>query len=112
MNILSELTTTDNSSCNGIVYKAEISLFETKYGINYNIKLKINKKLSCPGCSLCNYDSGLSEIDVDHWPIIDIEKAENGKYYTIEIVNQHRDYESSIIDSWDLKLIEFIPEHV
>lgn len=113
-NLLEDLKTLDiNKSCKGIIYKAEVSLFQTKRGIGYTIRLNEAKKLSCPGCSICNfkrgYDSGLSEIDVDDWPIIGIENVKNGKYYTLETINQHRDYETGIIDDWDLALVEVNP---
>ena len=98
---------TEKKSCNGLVYRAEISHYIVNRGISFSVKLNKQKRLSCPGCELCWWlYEAVGEINLD-WPVEGIESAEQGKLYTLDICNEEKDWESGIVDSWDLRLIEF-----
>ena len=93
--------------CQGAVFRANVSNCLTKSGFGFFVRLNKIKKLSCPGCNKCGWqDDNFAEVNND-WPIINIEKAEHGKLYTIGICNESRDWESGVIDQWDLELIPY-----
>jgi hypothetical protein len=93
--------------CKGYIYKASVIHSNTSKGLGFSVKLVKSKQLSCPGCSSCGWlDDSLSEVN-NEWPILGIEEAENGKLYTIDSCNESRDWESGIIDSFDLKLVPY-----
>lgn len=94
-------------TCKGRVYRANVSHCQTKTGILFAVRLREMKRLSCPGCEYCGWlDADLPELGLD-WGIINITEAENGKLYTIEMCNIQRDWESGMVDDWDLKLVEY-----
>lgn len=94
--------------CKGVVFKADVQHCRTQRGVLFSIRLNKMKRMSCTGCAYCWWlDEDLSNIDSEYWPIIDIEKAEHGKLYTIEMCNVGRDWESGHVDSWDLKLVPY-----
>lgn len=98
----------EDAGCIGIVYRADVQHCKTQRGILFSIRLNKLKKKSCPGCSNCGFmEDDLGEIDPHSWPIIDIEKAEHGKLYTLAVVNMSRDWEGGFVDSWDLKLVPY-----
>lgn len=96
------------NSCKGQVFKASVNNFTTrKRGFGFEIRLVPMKRMSCPGCEKCGWlHENFNEINND-WPILNIENCEDGKFYTIGICNELRDYESGMIDAWDLQLIEY-----
>jgi len=110
--ILTEMTKIKpESTCKGRVYRADISHCRTKRGFGLFMRFNEVKRLSCPGCddnSCCVgwEDEELDEISWEHWSIIDIEKAEHGKLYRLVQCNMSRDWETGIIDDWDLKLVD------
>jgi len=94
--------------CKGRIYKANVYMGPTAGGFASIIRFVELKKKSCHGCKYCGpIDSDLQEVNWKDWPIIDIEKAEHGKLYTLEVCNVGYEIESGVIDEWDLKLVEY-----
>lgn len=92
-----------------VVYKADVQHCQTVKGVLFSVRLNKVKKLSCPGCAYCGaIEDDLSNIGVD-WPIIGIEACEHGKLYTISECNISKDWETGVVDDWDLKVTEYIP---
>lgn len=92
--------------CQGSIFKAEKSLFRTERGFGLTIRLRKIKKLSCPGCSACEWeDDAFGEICND-WPILNIEEATSGKFYKLVICNEVYERGWGAPISWDLKLME------
>lgn len=99
------------SYCKGSVFLAKVQHFQTSasQGFGFSVRLKKNKKLSCPGCRWCAWQSeNFAEVCND-WPIHGIENVKDKKLYTIEVCNESKDWETGQIDSWDLKLVEYSP---
>jgi hypothetical protein len=65
------------------------------------------KKLSCKGCEHCGWlDEALCEICND-WSLIGINDVIDGNLYKIVACNESKDWESGMVDSYDLKLEEY-----
>lgn len=98
-----------NHKCQGAIFKAEVTNFRTSRGLSFQVKLVKSKKLSCPGCMSCAWqDESFDEVSND-WPISNITEVENNAFYSVDITNVQRDYESGLLDYWDLLLVKFTP---
>jgi len=99
---------TDTKTCQGAIFKAQVNHFLTKKeGFGFQVRLIPIKKLSCPGCIKCYWQSDdFSQVSND-WPIIGIDKCENGKLYKVSIYNESRDWETGFVDEWYLYLVEY-----
>ncbi len=99
----------EEKHCQGQVFKANVQNFRTKRNdFGFSVRLIPMKRMSCPGCEKCGWQSEIfGEISND-WPIVGIESVEDGKFYTISVCNESRDWESGQINDWDLCLIEYI----
>jgi len=96
--------------CLGTVYRASVSFYLTARGFAQTVKLNKLKKLSCPGCKYCGWENDtLSEVNKD-WPILGMDKVEDQKLYTLGMCNVTTDWESGIVDGWDLELVEYVPD--
>lgn len=97
----------DAQHCKGLIFQADVSCCPTRKGIGFFVRLNLLKRKSCPGCIRCAalYDA-IGDVDND-WMPIGIESVEHGKLYRLEICNASRDWETGIIDDWDIKLVEF-----
>ena len=92
-------------SCIGKVYRADVYNRVTASTVECSIKLRLRKKLSCPGCERCGWiDESLGAIDK---PIINIEEAQHGRLYCIRACNESTDWETGIIDDYDLEIVEY-----
>ena len=106
MDNLIKLNTTVNSPCKGQIFKAQVSHCRTKRdGFLFSVRLVRQARLSCEGCDNCDWSFDcMGDVSPD-WPIINIAKAEHGKLYTIGMCNISKDFETCIVDEWNLKLI-------
>ena len=97
--------------CKGAVFRADVQHFTTKRGgLAFSVRLNKVKRLSCPGCDVCQgWAEHHSEIGND-WPVVGIETAQDKKLYTLEPCNESRDWETGYIDSWDFELVEYTPD--
>lgn len=93
--------------CKGIIFRANVTHYVTGINIGQKIRLRQLKRKSCPGCNKCRwiYDQ-IEEVNED-WPIIGIDKVKNGKLYTITVTNIGRDFETGLVDEWDLAIVEW-----
>ena len=94
------------TNCVGVYFRG--SGYEGWNGNTYTniVRLKLLKRMSCPGCEECGwvYDQ-LREVGPD-WPLLGVEKIEDGKVYTIGVCNMCTDWETGTIDQCDLEVIE------
>ena len=99
--------------CHGTVYKADVQQCKTQRGFMLSIRLNEMKRLSCKGCGdkCCRgwEDDSLGEIDRDRG-VAGMDKVEHGKLYIIKLCNISTDWETGIMDDWDLGLVEYNPE--
>jgi hypothetical protein len=96
------------AKCLGMVFRADVYHGKTKKGLMYSVRLNLVKSLSCSGCDSCGgLSDSIDEISRD-WPIINIHEAKHGKFYRLIPCNMSTDWETGYVDSWDLKIVEFI----
>ena len=96
--------------CKGVIFRADVQNFQTQKGMGFSVRLNKMKRLSCKGCMECGgLESYFGEIS-NEWPIVGIEKVEHGKLYSLQVVNIEKDFESGIVDGWDLGLVEYKEE--
>jgi hypothetical protein len=70
------------------------------------------KRMSCAGCSHCgalleDLQERLSLYGDDKFvyaPVV--QDAENGALYTLAVANESRDWETGIVDDWDLEFVK------
>ncbi len=94
-------------TCQGNIFKACVGIYRTKKGFGQTIRFTRSARLSCPGCDYCGWQfDSLDEINKDY-PIHDLEKAEDGNFYGLSICNPSYDWETGILDNYDLILIPF-----
>lgn len=92
-------------TCTGKVYKSSVQRFPTHKGFGMSIRLNELKRRSC-SCNKCQYlEDDINEF-MCHEGIIGIEDVKDGKLYTVGYTNISTDWESGIVDDWDLELIE------
>ncbi len=93
---------TDVEPCTGLVYRADVANVVTKRGFMSSIRMNELKRKSCK-CSARDYikDCISDMIDI---PILNLEEAEHSKLYTVQIVNERRDWETGHVDDFDLQL--------
>jgi len=89
-----------SNECKGLIFRLHINFFKNSKGhIVYKETMVPLKRRSCPGCQYCGFLlDDLSEHD--HMPIV--EDPEHGALYMLGVTNESRDFETGIIDDWDL----------
>lgn len=95
--------------CRGLVYRCRINRFRTSQdGYVEAVRMYLLKKESCDG--LCNdghcrrlLEDMNEQIYNESGPVINNPKH-NGKY-SLQITNIGRDWETGIIDEWDLEFV-------
>jgi hypothetical protein len=93
--------------CKGHVFKAHVSSYSTRRGVYFKTSLIKMKKLSCKGCEHCDWINDVFDEINNDWPLIGIENVINGGLYRIVACNESKDWESGMVDSYDLKLEEY-----
>lgn len=102
--------------CKGLIYRCRKCQFIGSRGeIVERVTFTPLKKKSCPGCDQCeylhsearefigNYAFGLGGIAI---PV----DAQDQQLYRLEITNMSRDWETGIIDDWDLEMVRIDEE--
>lgn len=95
----------DITSCKGVFFRANVSKYwdSDKGVIGERRTVRILKRKSCPGCSACAWIYDHLQEDVEN---VHIEDVENGKVYSIIVTNEHTDWETGIVDDYDLSFKE------
>ena len=89
--------------CKGLVYRLSINQFINKRGqIIYKETMTPLKRESCPGCEQCGWlkDALKEQIAIEDAVSFD-DMEHNAKYY-LTTTNESRDWETGIIDDYDL----------
>ena len=114
-NVLKTLSTkykkqkTTPKKCNGMVFRGRLNAFvNSKWEYVYQERMLPLKRKSCPGCEQCGYlDEYLHEFtSMGTLPII--ENIEHGAIYSLQVVNQSREWETGIVDDWDIEFIKCV----
>lgn len=95
------------SDCKGLIFRGYNKQFKTKAGFCQKIELRFMKRISCKGCLDCG---GLMESVQMHLEcdlnFLGFDKVEHDKYYTFRFINLSRDWESGLIDDYDIEIQE------
>lgn len=106
---LDQKAVTAGTGCQGNIFKASVSTYRTKRGFGQTVRFTRSARLSCPGCANCGWElEAISEISQD-WPVLGIEEAKDGAFYGLELCSQSRDWETGLIDGWDLQISPYQP---
>lgn len=91
--------------CKGLFFRGYLQEYWT--GEKYEIKqgFKLLKRKSCPGCFQCRCTKDEIRELIGSGSIITPD-IKDGALYSIRITNRHTDWESGIIDDWDLEFFE------
>ena len=99
----------DLKECKGLIFRGYSYMFYSHkaHKIEWQQGIRLLKKKSCKGCEQCGWifdtiDDLLSSDGV----IFPIDGIVDKELYTITVVNERRDWESGVIDSWDFKIVE------
>lgn len=89
-------------NCKGRVYKCKVNKYVNgKDEYVEQIRMIPMKKMSCPGCEVCDWaDEYLP--DSNFWDNIEIDVIDDGAFYMLDVINISKDWESGIVDDWDL----------
>jgi len=94
----------DVKHCKGLYFRCRMSQFISSKGeYIYTEKMIPLKRKSCTGCDKCMpvLDCFDDILDI---PVV-IEKIVDGGLYKLDIINESRDWETGIIDEWDLGFV-------
>ena len=93
----------DPSDCKGLVFRGYNSTFKSGNHVGRHQGIKLLKRQSCPGCEKCGYllDSLYDSISDES---LEMPEIENGELYSIDIVEDGRDWESGICDDWHTRV--------
>ena len=110
--------TIDDKPCIGIIFRFNEDAWIGSDGdVNFRKRLRWIKSKSCTGCPKCDwlYDDlseRISNYDLmrDHDIGIDYEDCVHGKLYRLQVGNVSRDWESGVVDDYDLEFVEYKEE--
>lgn len=101
------LTSGTKSDCKDLVYRGYSKQFKTKSGFAQKIELRFLKRKSCRGCLDC---IGLSETIAMHLEcdldFLGFDKVQPDKFYTLKVINEKRDWETSAVEDYDIEIQE------
>lgn len=96
--------------CKGLVFRCELTSWVGGKGdVNFRERYHLVKSKSCPGCDQCGpIEEDLREFTVNNTAYPDIlHGGEHGKLYTVRATNMSHDWETGILDDWDLEFVEY-----
>ena len=97
------------NDCKGKIYKFKQNYFKNAKGhYIYKETMVPQKRLSCPGCEVCGWlIESLDEMNqytYDNGP--PIEYPEHNALYELSVTNQSRDWESGVVDDYDIEFVK------
>lgn len=110
---LDETNPEPKPTCNGLVFRYEKTAWIGSAGdINFKDRFRPIKSKSCTGCEECGYlqdelQERLSEYS-NGWDIIICDNPIDGKLYTPSVTNISRDWETGLVDDWDIEFTEYV----
>jgi len=96
--------------CKGLIFRGKRNAFISGRGdYVYTERMALLKRKSCKGCERCGYMMEELEefLSNDYLPIIPTH-LENGQLYKLTVTNISKDWETGIVDDWDLEFIKYI----
>ena len=97
----------ENNLCVGRIYKCKINTFINKKGeVIYQKRMLPQKRMSCGGCEHCSWLLDEIKNFIDEDILTKIQDPIDGQYYRLEIVNQIKDWETGIIDEYEIAFVK------
>lgn len=86
--------------CKGLLFRCRKNLHFTDGRFVDSTEFRLLKRRSCPGCSQCiSTLDDLHEIDLETV----IHDGQHGRVYELCVTNISHDWETGIVDDWDLE---------
>jgi hypothetical protein len=95
--------------CKGKFFRASVNGFMSAGGTyTYQERMKPLKRMSCSGCVDCGWiEDDLNEfINNEVFPGVKT-GIENGAIYTLTVTNISRDWESGVVDGYELQFVKY-----
>lgn len=90
--------------CKGMFFRGYYSTFYDGNKLENRAGIRFLKSKSCTGCAKCaHFDEYLNESPE---LVLGMDKVEHGKLYSLRTVNIYRDWESGLVDDYDIEIIE------
>jgi hypothetical protein len=94
------------TECKGKIFRCRVNAFVNSKGeYVYQERMIPLKRKSCPGCEKCGHlEDQLPEF-ISMGTGVNIHGIVDGGIYCLAIVNESRDWESGVVDDWDLAFV-------
>ena len=95
--------------CKGKFFRASVNGFMSADGTyTYQERMKPLKRMSCSGCADCDWiEDDLKEfINNEMFPAVE-GGIENGAIYTLAVTEISRDWESGVVDDYELQFVKY-----
>jgi len=98
----------ENAECKGKIYRASRNEYVNDKGhYVYTERMVPLKRENCPGCHKCGYlDDDLQEFAAWGEGAVGMDDFEHGAKYELKVTNTYRDWETGIVDEWDLGFVK------
>lgn len=107
--IIEPLPINEVDECKGLFFRASTCVYRSDSTGNdrfvQKMELRLLKKRSCPGCGRCGIVLDELKEFAAHGSI-DLTDIKHGRIYTPKVTNISRDWETGIIDDWDIEFVE------
>jgi hypothetical protein len=93
--------------CRGRIYRADVQHYVGKReDIVLKLVLRPLLRESCPGCEKCGWLLEQINEFVENDRVIGMESIEKGRKYTFRIANICKDWETGIVEDFDIEAVE------
>jgi len=98
-------------TCKGLIFRADVSSWVgSDSDVNFRERFRFVKRLSCPGCVRCDWLlEDLNNRIGDKWlkdTVVRPIEVTHGELFTLRATNMSRDWETGVIDEWDLEFVK------
>ena len=90
--------------CKGLVFRGFENLFWANNRLERKEGIKLLKRKSCSGCPKCGWLLDSMSEQVSNGTTIIMSNIENGKEYSLRVINEHRDWETGYVDDYDIEV--------
>ena len=105
---LLDTTSKPKHICKGLVFRGFHSMFVAgDMTIQRKEGIRLLKRKSCQGCPECEFNYWMMDNireEVSMGSLI-MPEIHHGELYTVRVINETRDWETGIVDSWETEVI-------
>ena len=92
--------------CKGLFFRGFSSIFWKEGNLESREGFRLLKRKSCPGCEHCYWYFEMTDNDVDCEAVSLPERIKHGALYSVDVTPGHEDWETGIIEDYDIIFIE------